>query len=172
MTRTQLDLEPRSAQRVLRRKSVLWHAPGSVFCVREIARPSLSPLRTTLRWCRASLAASSTVKFPNATHDLRKLSPHSQRIFSSSMPCFHSSVAATLRTTPDVTPTFCESVMHTLATTETSPSSSSLLIFPGSLSSLCSEPTYSSGTAGALQRLQHPSLVSSVLQLEISTEQI
>ena len=48
MTRTQLDLEPRSAQCVLTRKSVLWHAPGSVFCVQEIARPSLSPLRTTL----------------------------------------------------------------------------------------------------------------------------
>ena len=35
MTRTQLYLEPRSAQCVLTRKNVLCHAPGSVFCVRK-----------------------------------------------------------------------------------------------------------------------------------------
>ena len=33
MTPTQLYLEPRSAQCVFTRKSVLWHVPGSVFCV-------------------------------------------------------------------------------------------------------------------------------------------
>ena len=36
MTRTQLYLEPRSAQCVLTRRSVLWHAPGSVFCVQFV----------------------------------------------------------------------------------------------------------------------------------------
>ena len=36
MTRTQLFLEPRSAQCVLTRRNVLWHAPGSVFCVQFV----------------------------------------------------------------------------------------------------------------------------------------
>ena len=47
MTRTHLYLESRSAHCVLTRKSVLWHAPGSVFCVRSPV--AFSELRLTGR---------------------------------------------------------------------------------------------------------------------------
>ena len=46
MTRTQLYLQSRTAQCVLTRKSVLWHAPGSAFRVHP---PSRSELRLTGR---------------------------------------------------------------------------------------------------------------------------
>ena len=156
------------------------HSPGSVFCVQEIARPSLSPLRTTIEVLSSLSCGVVDSEVPKRNARPSEAEPAlAKNLFIidavlSQFCCGNFALDARRHTRllrqrhahsrtrrprprPAVSWSFRVHFLHAVPNQLTP-----------AVRRVCEQLWMQ--LPGALQRLQHPPLVTSVLQLEISTE--